>query len=463
MVRAELMGGHTHTTLDGVRVHVWKRGPKYLARGRFQGQPFGETLGESETEAGARLRHILTEIESSSYVRPSQARKRPLSGGRAPRLTLRQVMGDFLAEKRKLCGKQTAGDYRARLMPVLDFAEQPANRQRWPLAADADRAFVVSLRAFLFRHQTTRNGRPGGRPKLLSPRQVHNVLQCLRTLFAWASNPAVRKLPAGWANPLTRDLVGSPAAKDPLREDLLPLDVRARLAGLMDAWQLCHLGPSLVLPLRPDEATGLLVGDVDFRRGWLEFGHRFGDANFTKEATAFRLPFPGQLGPIYRACIQGRAEGPLLRSRRAFRDPGRAAVPSPEELRRRYEELLLRQPRDGVQAAHDRKLLFRRLLRQLGGVSEDSMAREFKKVLAAAGVTNGATLYTLRGSVTTAMQGANLPHLEMRYLTSHSTNDILNVYATLDPVGAMRKYFDTIRPLLDAIADRARALGLSGG
>ena len=49
----------------------------------------------------------------------------------------------------------------------------------------------------------------------------------------------------------------------------------------------------------------------------------------------------------------------------------------------------------------------------------------------------------------------------IRDRTSHSTNDILNAYATLDPVGAMRRYFDTIRPLLAAIADRTAALGLS--
>jgi hypothetical protein len=89
------------------------------------------------------------------------------------------------------------------------------------------------------------------------------------------------------------------------------------------------------------------------------------------------------------------------------------------------------------------------------------MSKEFKKLLSALGITNGATFYTLRGSVTTAMKSANLPHLEMRYLTSHSTNDILNAYATLDPIGAMQKYFATIRPLLAALADRARALGLS--
>jgi hypothetical protein len=45
-------------------------------------------------------------------------------------------------------------------------------------------------------------------------------------------------------------------------------------------------------------------------------------------------------------------------------------------------------------------------------------------------------------------------------LTGHSTNDILNTYTTLDPIGAMQRYFDTIRPLLSAIADRAAAVGL---
>src|SRR5262249_33528594 len=82
-------------------------------------------------------------------------------------------------------------------------------------------------------------------------------------------------------------------------------------------------------------------------------------------------------------------------------------------------------------------------------------------LLTAAGVANGATLYTLRGSVTEAMHAANLPHLEMRYLTGHSTADILNAYTPLDPIGAMQHYFLSIRSLLDAITERARTLGLS--
>src|SRR5262249_31703495 len=117
-------------------------------------------------------------------------------------------------------------------------------------------------------------------------------------------------------------------------------------------------------------------------------------------------------------------------------------------------------PPGAIQAQHDRKRLFRRLLRRLGGVTADTLAKEFKKLLAATGVDNGATLYTLRSSVTTAMHRAGLPHLEMRYLTGHTTTDILNEYTSLDPVGAMQKYFHTIRPLLSALEDRAGALGV---
>src|SRR5262245_49918132 len=49
MVRAELMGGHTHVTLVGIHVHVWLRGDRYLARGRNKGKvafrlPFPDEL-----------------------------------------------------------------------------------------------------------------------------------------------------------------------------------------------------------------------------------------------------------------------------------------------------------------------------------------------------------------------------------------------------------------------------------
>jgi hypothetical protein len=127
MTRAELMGGHTHQTLDGLRVHIWQRGGKYLARGRSHGLAFGETLGGDVAGATARLRRLLTEIENGSFVRPSEARRRPVKKCGAVRLDLRQLVGEFLAEKRMLRGRKTAEAYKSRLLPVLDFAELGLN------------------------------------------------------------------------------------------------------------------------------------------------------------------------------------------------------------------------------------------------------------------------------------------------------------------------------------------------
>lgn len=48
--------------------------------------------------------------------------------------------------------------------------------------------------------------------------------------------------------------------------------MRIRLVEHMDCWQLCHLVFSVVLPLRPEEAAGLLISDVNFAESWLELG-----------------------------------------------------------------------------------------------------------------------------------------------------------------------------------------------
>jgi hypothetical protein len=290
------MGSHSHDTASGVRVHVWQRAGNFLARGSYLGQRFGETLGRDPTEATARLRRLLNEIEDGSYVRPSDARQRPLSKGRVPRLTLRQLCNEYLSDRRRLRGQRTARTYQARLLPVLDFAEQPAGRQRWPLAWSIDREFAVQLRSFLHdAYRTTRNGRAGGKPKPLSGRQVYNVLECLRTMLAWARRAEVRKLPADWANPLTEDILGTLPKKNPLREDPLPQEKRVLLVASMDRWQLCQLSLLLTLPLRPEEAAGLLVTDVNWANGWLAFGTRLGGADFNKGRQDFVLPFPDEL------------------------------------------------------------------------------------------------------------------------------------------------------------------------
>ncbi len=163
---------------------------------------------------------------------------------------------------------------------------------------------------------------------------------------------------------------------------------------------------------------------------------------------------------MLQACIAGRREGPLLQKRQQWEGRRKtSSVASTDELLKRYEDKLAKAPAGSVVTEQDRKQLFRRLLREFGGVSADQLAKEYKTLFKALGVGAEVTLYTLRGSVTTSMAQARMPHLELRYLTSHATNDILNHYVGLDPSGAMQFYFASIGPLLEAIAHKARAFG----
>ena len=175
----------------------------------------------------------------------------------------------------------------------------------------------------------TRNGRSASTEKLISPRQIYNVLNCARTAFAWAKDVQVAKLPASFVNPFTVEIVGERPRKDPLRRQLFPCEQRTRLVANMDEWQLSHLALSLVLPLRPEDFAGLLVGDVDFETQRLAFGSRFAGRDFNKGHVNFVSPFPAALIPFLRFVIGGRTDGPLLRARTIFegrRQPGRAVA-----------------------------------------------------------------------------------------------------------------------------------------
>jgi integrase len=450
MVATTLAGKHSHQTPNGVSVHIWRRGATYMARGSYEGHRFGVRLGDSEFEAEAELREVLVNIRNGAFVRPTEARKRQLKRVSPMRLTLRQVVDEFLAEKRKTLGRETASTYTSRLGPVLNFAESASSRKRWPFGQDVNRDFVIALKLFLHALRTTRNGRPGGKLKLLTPRQIVNVLECFRTAMAWAARADVRKLPADWVNPLSPDLVGEPPPKDPLRRDPLPVEMRLKLVAIMDRWQLAHFALPLVLPIRPDEATGLLVSDVDFEEQMLRFGTRLGGADYTKGHQSFCLSFPSEIDPLLRACVGKRGEGPLLRSRKTFEADG-ADVGSYAELSALFDARLLSLAQDEVQNDADRKSEFRRLLYELGGVSKSSFAKDFKRLLNQLGISSDISVYSLRHSNTKGLKDAGVHSLDMAYLTSHTTSGILNHYTPLDPQGAMTRYFLAIEPLIRAI------------
>lgn len=462
MEKAELMGSHSHATMAEVTVHIFQRDGKYIARGRYQKRAFGETLGADMQTATSRLRHLLTEIEKGTYVRPKEARKRPLSDGVVPEFTLRELANEFLLEKRKTCGANTASDYGNRLAPCLDFAELPDHRKRWPLARDVDREFAIDFRQFLLNRQVTRNGSSAAEPYMMSVRHVRNCLEILRTMLAWAVRADVRKLPASFVIPITIELIGPKPQKDPLRKPMIPLQSRMAIVHAMDDWELLHLSISMILPLRFEDIAGALISDIDFSESILHLGTRFGGSDFNKARLTIQMPLPRELLSVFRLCRDSRTDGPLFRSRSAWksRSERKPLDQSRPEIERKFHQVLQMAAPGQIQTEQDRKQAIRKLLRQMGGVSEKQIGKALKTLYQRIDLASHTRPYDIRGSVTSDMKDAGVGQLEWRYLTEHtlngvSVNDIMNEYTGLDPAREMEKYFQHCQPLLKAIEERA--------
>lgn len=464
MRRAELLGGHTHVAVRGEQVHVWERDGKFIARGSYQGRRFGETLGADPIAAASRLRQILVEIESGSYVRPTESRSRPLRKGPTPRLTLRELVDRCLTDKRKLTGKNTAATYLSRLVPVFEFAETPQRVRRWRYAEEIDRSFVVDLRAWLFSREVARNGHSNALKRRLTSSQVRNVLGTLGMVLNWAKRADVGLLAITFANPVSYEILPPKAMRDPLAPPELPLSLRIEMVGMMDAWQLSILGLPFVLPCRPDELSGLLISDASFAPRELVFNGHFGGDDHSKARLAFRVPFPPELEALLRWSIGERTEGPLLRKRTVVEGSRlpRLTYETHGQLNETFGRFIANQGSHEVQSQQDRKRCFRQFLRSMGGVGEDEMAREFKKTLQLVRPGQSTTFYKTRTSVTTDMKNAGVDVVFRRYITAHSLEgEIFGHYEHQDLELHMGRLFDHLRPLLNAIAERAGKLGIT--
>lgn len=464
MRRSSLMGRHTHCTTNGVTLNIWMRSGRFIARGYCNRECFGETLGATVSEAEARLRQMMTEIENDTYVRASQRRQQMISITRTPNLSPRELVNLFLVDTRKLKGEKTAATYRSRLMPLLEFLETDGRQRRWPLAAklSGDRAFATDLRAWLHQRKVRRNGRPGCLPTMISPRQIVNILTTVRTLLTWGSSREVNLLPPGFISPLTPQIVGEKAQKDPLRGQTFPMDMRIEMVKVMDAWQLCTLSFLFILPPRPEEFAGLLLSDTrpDPRR--LVFGTRLSGDDFNKARLSFQNPYPWQFDPLIRFWQRSRSAGPLFLRRSIVEGKRRAIdVHDDQEVFDRYRSYVATLAPEKIQTEQDRKDAFRRVLARLGGVDGDDLREEFRAVYTTVRPGVAPRFYDLRGDVSMDLRRAGVEDMLRKYLRGQTiSGDIASVYEGMDLDAEMQPYFKMISPLLDAIATRAKELGL---
>jgi integrase len=460
MVRAELMGRHSHRSTSGTTVHISFRDETYLARGRFERKQFGKALGKTRESAEVCLRQLLSELDSGSFIPPRENRSRPLASLRSPLLTFAELADRFLAEKRKLLGQSCMRDYLARLEPALEFLELKENRMRYPLARDLDRNFALDFKVYVGRRVVTRNGKTGGKPKPISERQVQNVMETVRSALNWGRKLEIGLLPLTFANPVTREIVGEKAKPDPFREQVFPLADRVRMADKMDCWELCTIGLAMVLPARPEELCTRLISDVDWGKKLIRFGTGLGGVDFTKSRTKYCLPITEEMIPLLRACIDGRSEGPLLCKRAIWDDSKypKHVVNNRADVEGLIGEAILKDKSGSLITPHDRKKRYQRILTELGGMKPDDLRAAFLAVRNRAGISRG-RLYDLRHAVSTDLNLAGVRFLEERFLTGHETNDIMNDYVSLDPHGEFAKYIGYAKPLFEAVLRRGSKLG----
>ena len=462
MMSAELGGLHEHTTECGQRVQIWRRDGKYLARGRWQGQQFGVTLGTDEVTAGHELRRLLTEIENGTFVPRREARKNRFNNRPVPRHDLRGLINVYINDRRRLNGPNTARDLGNRLAHVLDFAEQPTSRKKWSLAVNVNRLFAIELRAFLNRRKITANGRPGSPPRNMSIKMIRLCLEALRGLLNWASRSDVHQLPAEFANPITEEILGPKPSKDPLRSNPVPLDARIRIVQKMDDWQLLHLSTLLIIPTRFEDVSGAIISDFNLATGTWHLGERVNGNDFNKSRVKVEMPLPPGLVDLLRLVVDSRADGPMFRSRSDWKrtKKRRTAFQSRSEFELLCHAAISSSKAQEVETEQGRKNVIRKLLTRCGSVTTDAIGKELKALFAATGADVSVRPYEVRSGTTTDMNHAGIRHLEHRYLSMHTVNDILYTYTSLDPIGEMRKYFRYIEPLLEAVRLRASELRL---
>jgi hypothetical protein len=462
MVSSQLQGKHTHETRSGIKVHIYERQGRFIARGSMDNRPFGQTLGESESEAESKLRDTLVSIDRGTFIRPSESEHLHVNEQTIPRLSVTELCNRFLMSKRAIKGKGTASTYRSRLNPLIEFGDRPEVLRRWTHSDQVDSAFAIDYRKSLFSCKTTRNGHDAASEIAMSPKHIQNCLETARTMFNWAREPQNGCLRPSFANPFTRELIGRKIKKDPLQENPLPMAHRIAMVRVMDEWELSVLALSMTLPPRPEEFEGLLISDINLTKRELRFGDHLDGRDFNKARVAFTIPILEQLLPVVRHNIAGRGEGPLLRRREIIAERRRAKLTAEciDDVARHFAEFQRQAKPNEIQNDQDLKRLFHRLLRNMGGVNVDRLRDAFKSARARARIEGKCRFYDTRAAVTDEMRDAGIADMELHYLTGHAVNDVLVNYSGLKPHAEMAKYFKAIEPLLSAIAARAKDLGI---
>jgi integrase len=279
--------------------------------------------------------------------------------------------------------------------------------------------FVAHLRAL----NISPNGHPHTVRRPLRDKGVQYILECCRSLYAFAARR--RHLPPYAGNPFA-DL-----QLDRMRvEDAKPIfvfDEEAEMAFLRaaGAWAFpIHLTLAKT-GLRPGELAHLLVEDLDLGGGWLyvrgkpELGWK------VKTGRDRPVPMAAELVEVLGRVLGGRGAGPVFRRERF--DPGTTRVSAmdraalAELLRDRLAEEagLLGRGLSRVEQAR----VARSVWRDAGAVAPDRIRTSFLRIAGAIGHSGATCPKSWRHTFATLLQDANVDPLIRQLTLGHRPSD----------------------------------------
>jgi integrase len=295
-----------------------------------------------------------------------------------------------------------------------------------PIEPDGiDREHALRFTQFLATRKVAPNGHPHSKRRHLT--RPDTVLDTVRAMFQWAADPGRGALlPVTFVNPFLRSaLKRRRAARDPLAEPDITLDMAFRMIEACDRYALGVLAPLFLYGLRASEPIFLFHEHV--AEDWVRFPCIEGLNYQTKGLRDKRLPRIGALAKLWGHNENSRG---LVLTRRRVAE-GRE---KPSLLGASLEDLIVEYARR-TQCLTQAEMLRCRdaTIEDAGGLTYGHIDREFRGIARQLEWPRTATLKDCRHLFNTCMANGGMPEHERRYLMGHAPGrDAIVVYTHMN-------------------------------
>lgn len=313
---------------------------------------------------------------------------------------------------------QTIRRYRAATEHLISFV----NTHRVPamtgkFAIEHAEEFAKYLRSI----RVSPNGHPRSKKRPLLDKGVQYILECCRSLFAYAIK--CRHLPPYVENPFSSLRLSRSVQETSRPIVLFTLAQEREFLLACDEWQFPIFLTLMLTGLRPGELTHLLLADdVDWESKVLRITNKPALGWQVKTRNTRDIPLVDPLVDVLRQCVGDRKTGPVFRRRR-FLDGERPLLDGADQRNMEHEIIrrmsVAESERASTLSRAERLQVCRQVWRDGGMVKTDRIRIEFIRVCRRIGLNEMTCPKMLRHLFATCLQDANVDPLVRNEVMGH--------------------------------------------